>query len=457
MKKLYIFIGVILTVFLGFSINRVLGESPVTTTTIISEEMSDGLTHTVVLTSESEDGEYYYYTGYQDLINQIYADIYDDVHDQIYAEVIEQLGQEFYDEVYGLVEAELVNLLSEDEFELYVQNFQDKIHAVVAIAEKSVFGINNNLAQGEMFIGSCVVYKYDSASDLYYIITNQHVIADGESYEIYFPDESTVPATLIGYDTEVDIAVLTFKAGDYTDIVVSELGDTDEVEVSEFLLAVGNPQGYSFYNSVTMGIVSGVDRKVDSNRYVDYVQHDASINGGNSGGPIYNIDGEVIGINVLKLADVEIEGMGFAIAINLVKEVIERIESGNMLTDTIMPRIGCTYTVVEEKIDGTDIFLEKVTINGTVQLNLSIPLPTGIVDGLVIRDITDGGTLFDYLKTGDLIVGINSYHITDEISFQDHLYANYYAGDIVTIYYYEFDEVNLDYNQDLMSVTVRLK
>ncbi|XMB72736.1 trypsin-like peptidase domain-containing protein [Mycoplasmatota bacterium WC30] len=457
MKKLYIFLGILLTVVLGLSLNKVIGNSLANETTILVEELTDGYTHTVIFDYGLEDEQYYVYTGYQDLIDQIRADIFDDVYDQIYAEVIDQLGQEFYDEVYDLVEAELVNLLSEDEFELYVKNFQNQLYDVVEIAEKSVFGVTNYSAEDVVHIGSGVIYKYDETENLYYIVTNQHVINNSETIEIQFSDESTVPATLIGYDTEVDIAVLTFEAGDNTDIVVSDLGDSNDVGVSDFLLAVGNPLGYNFFNTVTMGIVSGVERKVDSNLYIDYVQHDASINTGNSGGPIYNLEGEVIGINVRKVSTTEIEGMGFAIPINLVKEVIGRIEAGNMVADTIMPRIGCTYTVVEENTDGTDVFLDRVTINGTVEINRLVALPTGVDDGLVIRSLTEGGgTLDGYLKSGDLIVAIDEYQITDETGFLDNLYANYYAGDLITIYYYEFDGDNLNYNPELMSVTVTL-
>lgn len=437
--------GIALTLVLGVFLNKVTG-----TTTLYN-------TTTTLYTGTYTEDQYYYYSDYQGLIEQIYEDIYDDIYAQIYAEVIGELADEYYDEIYALVEEELISLLSEDEFDLYVTDFQEQIYSVVDVAEHSVFGITNYNASDAVSIGSGVVYKYDSVNQLYYIITNYHVVRDGVRFEIYLPDESTVDATVLGYDTEVDIAVLTFSSVGLDNIVPAPLAADDKTVASDMVFAVGNPIGYNFYNSITMGIVSGLGRKVDNNRYIDYIQHDAAINGGNSGGPIFNIDGEVVGINVSKLANVEIEGMGFAIPIELVKRIITRIEDGTLTQNTIMPRIGCDYYMVDEIIDGSEVFLERVTVNGIYQYNLTIGLPNGVTNGLIVRDVDVPGTLHGYLESGDLIVRIHSYNITDETSFQDYLYANYEAGDFITLYYYEFDGVNHVYETELSMKTIQLK
>lgn len=317
MKKGLIFLGIFLIISLFVSFNQVFA--------------SEGDTETVTDTDISSIAEYnnvsYEYSDYQDLVDQIYADIYDDVHDQIYAEIMNQIDSEYYEDIYDSVSAQLTGLLDEEEISLYFSEFQNEIYSVLDIAENSVFGVTNYMTTDEASIGSGVVYKYDSQADLYYLITNYHVVEDTETLEIRFEDKSTVEASLLGYDEDVDIAVVTFSGAGLENIVVSELGNSDENQVSEFVLAVGNPKGYDFYRSATLGIISGLDREVDSDGNVLYIQHDAAINNGNSGGPLYNLDGEVIGINVLKLSADSIEGFGFAIPINTVKQVIQVIEN----------------------------------------------------------------------------------------------------------------------------------
>jgi len=450
MKKTLIFVGIIMTIGLFAFFNQVQGENQEV------ETSAETIVTTTINTLDFKKN-LYYYTDYQDLINQVYEDIYDDVHAQIYDELTSGLTEEYYDEIYETIERDWVDLLSVEELQLYIADFQQNLYDVVNLSENSVFGITNYLTGGAEALGAGVVYKYDATEDLYYLITNHHVIENGESYEIRFADDSTVEATVIGYDTEVDIAVVTFSGEGLDFIQISPLGDSSLNEVSEFILAIGNPIGYNFYNSATMGIISGVEREVDVDRYIEYIQHDAAINGGNSGGPIYNLDGEVVGINVSKFANVEVEGMGFAIPINLVKRVIERIEAGELTEHTIMPRIGGSYYVVEERIEDGEVFLDRLTVNGSDKLNVTIPLPNNITDGIIINEVDNLGTLDSFLKSGDLIVGINEYMITEGTSFQDYLYENYESGDYITIYYYEFNQANYNYSDTLSQVSVKLK
>jgi len=445
MKKLLIFGSLVIAIFSGLLLNNVLGTTSTTTVTTDNE-----------LTT-LYDGQYYYYSDYQDLISQIYADVHDNLYSQIYADVVEELTDDLYEEIYSLVEDQLLDLLTEDEFELYIDTLQEDIHDVVNLADTSVFGVTSYHDGGEISIGSGVVYKYDDLNNLFYIITNHHVIEDGADFEIYLPDETTVDATLIGYDTEVDIAVLTFSSVGLSNIVVSLLGNTTETQVSEFVLAVGSPMGYNFFNSMNLGIVSGLNRKVDTNRYIDYIQHDAAINSGNSGGPIYNLQGEVIGINVSKYAEVDIEGMGFAIPIDLVKRVVTRIENDDIPYNTIMPRIGASYYMVSENIEGSNVNIASISNNGTDYDDLTISLPTGITNGLIINSVDSLGTLDGFLDGGDLIVEIDSYSITDKISFQDYLYANYESGDTIPISYYAYNPISNTFNSALSTIDLELK
>lgn len=452
MKKVLLMLGMLAFSALIVAFNQVSGETtiPVTTTTIINTESET----TNVYRFEDQ---YYTYTSYQDLVDQIYEDIYQDVHDQIQSEVINQLTDQYYESIYAQVQADLIALLDDEQFDVYVDDFQDQIHEVVAIGEKSVFGVTNTRENEEVTVGSGVVYKHDSDTDTYYMITNYHVVEDGIKQEIYLPDETRVEASLLGYDEEVDIAILTFSGFGLSDIVVSSLGESASIEIGEFVLAVGNPIGYNFYNSVTMGIVSGLNRKLDKNRFINYIQHDAAINGGNSGGPIYNLDGEVIGINVSKLANIEIEGMGFALPIDLVKRIIERVEAGQLLQHTIMPRLGATYYFVQDKIDGTDINVEKIIVDGNVIFDVTIPLPDGVTEGMILKEIEPGLTLDGRLKSADLIIAIDGFMVTDEISFLDYVNANYESGDQINISYYVFDSVNYEYLDEIQTITVRLK
>ena len=453
MKKIYILIGMAFMSLVVFGIAQLNGNSRVealTTTTTYLTTIPATTTITV------DDGNYYYFDNYEDLVSQIYDDIYNEVYQNLYDEIVNDLDTEFYEQIYAQVEQEISDLLSESEIQVYVDDFQQQLYDVIDLAEMSVLGITSyNVPANEASLGSGVVYKYDSINDLYYIVTNYHVVEDGTEFEIYFSDESTTEATLLGVDTEVDIAVLTFSGTDLSvDVAVSTLGDSDAANVGEFILAVGNPIGYNFYNSVNLGIIAGLDREVEENGYIDYIQHDASINSGNSGGPIYNLDGEVIGINVSKYASIDIEGMGFSIPINLVKDVIEAIESGAMTINTIMPRIGATLYDVSELYSSGSITVNYIYVNGIKRDNITITLPTGVTEGLVVAQVEANRTLAGILDGGDLLVQIDDYQITDYFSFREYVYEHYHAGDTATIQYYAFNVNDGNYEANITSATI---
>lgn len=190
----------------------------------------------------------------------------------------------------------------------------------------AVVGITNKAIARDFFdrtfetegVGSGVIFKSDG-----YIITNNHVIAGAKEIIVSLSDGNTINGTLIGADEMTDIAVVKVDA---KDLPTAELGNSDEVVVGEPAIAIGNPMGLEFQGSVTVGVISALNRTLDLNdKRVKLLQTDAAISPGNSGGALVNADGEVIGINSAKLATTGVEGMGFAIPINTVKTIVDEL------------------------------------------------------------------------------------------------------------------------------------
>jgi serine protease Do len=155
-------------------------------------------------------------------------------------------------------------------------------------------------------------------SDNGYIVTNAHVIEQADEIAVSLSNGETINAEIIGTDPKTDIALIKIEQ---KDLVAANLGDSDQVRVGQFVIAAGNPFGLSA--SITSGIVSAKGRSnVGIADYEDFIQTDASINQGNSGGPLVNLDAEVIGINTAMLGRNGNIGIGFAIPINLVKDIV---------------------------------------------------------------------------------------------------------------------------------------
>ncbi len=156
-----------------------------------------------------------------------------------------------------------------------------------------------------------------------YVVTNNHVIRDAEEVRITLHDDSTIPVEIIGRDEKVDIAVLKVDTKKYT-LKAVEFGNSDRMRVGDWIVAIGNPFGLG--GTVTAGIVSARQRDINSGPYDDYIQTDASINRGNSGGPMFDLEGNVIGINTAIFSPTGGSvGIGFAIPSNLAKPVIDQL------------------------------------------------------------------------------------------------------------------------------------
>lgn len=210
---------------------------------------------------------------------------------------------------------------------------QNVYHAITEKAMPSVVGItttsidtNNIFAipQQSEGVGTGVIVDSNG-----YILTNSHVVADGKAVEVnvLFNDGSTTKGKVLWNDDKLDLAIVKV---DKQGLEPAELADSDKVRVGDIAVAIGNPLGLEFQKSVTQGIISGLDRTVQTEQstITGLIQTDASINPGNSGGPLLNQDGQVIGINTAKAN--QAEGLGFAIPINTAKPIVEGIiKTGN--------------------------------------------------------------------------------------------------------------------------------
>ncbi|MBD9114878.1 PDZ domain-containing protein [bacterium] len=277
--------------------------------------------------------------------------------------------------------------------------------------------------------GSGFVYKTD---DKYgYIFTNHHVVDGAKSIKIILSNETEVTGELVGSDEYADVAVVKIPKDKV--IAVAEIGKSEDVLVGDTIFAIGTPVSLEYSFTVTRGILSGKNRMVEMSSsskksyygqsgdswYMNLLQIDASINSGNSGGPLANSNGEVIGITNSKLSSstlsgASIENMGFAIPIEDALSVAEYLENNGKVT---RPVLGVTMTSVE----GAEYNGVKISDN--------------ITSGAVITDVSSGSTAdAAKLKKGDVIIKLDDYKIKDYKYLKYYLYR-YRVGDKVKITY----------------------
>jgi len=267
--------------------------------------------------------------------------------------------------------------------------------------------------------GSGFVYKKDSKYG--YIMTNQHVVEGANKVLLLFTNEKKVDATVLGGDEYLDIAILRVPVESI--ISVASIGSTDKLKLGEAVFAVGSPVGEEYFNTITSGIISGMNRKVTVSvkSTADWIQEvlqvDAAINPGNSGGPLVNFNGEVIGVNSLKLVDSTIESMGFAIKIEDAMKHVKELESGKKIE---RPLLGINH------INATDTY--SLARNG-------ITLDKSIEYGIVVLSVVDGsGAAKSELKKGDVIIKIDNNKVTNSANLKYLLYK-YSVGDKIILTY----------------------
>ena len=211
--------------------------------------------------------------------------------------------------------------------------------------------------------GSGIIISEDG-----YIVTNQHVIDGATEISVILNTGDEYVAKLIGSDEKSDLAVLKI---DKKDLPAATLGDSDQIEVGELAVAIGNPLGQELAGSVTAGVISAVNRTMTvDNKSYNLVQTDAAINPGNSGGALVNKYGEVIGINTIKLSSTEVEGIGFAIAISEAKPIIDDLMNNGYVSGR--PLVGITVSgnryglIVESVVEGSGAAAAGVQVNDLI-------------------------------------------------------------------------------------------
>ena len=250
-----------------------------------------------------------------------------------------------------------------------------------------------------------------------YIITNAHVVLNSKSVYVTVTtyDGQAYDAVVVGMDRTTDLAVL--KTNDHG-FTPAEFGDAEELSIGEWVVAIGNPGGERFSGSMTRGIVSGLDREVGeySENGMTYIQTDAAVNPGNSGGPLVNLYGQVVGINSSKIVTEHYEGMGFAIPVSKAKDIIDQLLSGGYVEGRV--RLGITGTDVSE------------------MQSMVEHIPQGFQIVSIDEDSAFAGT---GAQVGDVITGLDGEEVEDlaEIS---NLLLRYQPGDQVTITLYRPEE-----------------
>ena len=266
----------------------------------------------------------------------------------------------------------------------------------------SVVTVKNYVRNQLYSTGSGFVFKIDNKYG--YILTNYHVISGGNEVSVVFTNNKDEKVTIVGYDEYSDIAVL---AVDKSLILsTAQIGSSNDMRIGDTTFAVGTPVDSSVYSwSVTRGILSGKDRMVQVDNYVmSVLQTDTAINSGNSGGPLCNSNGEVIGITNMKLASSQIEGMGFAIPIEDAVKNAETIISGKKIS---RPYLGISI------YDSNNYF------NNT--------------SGVYVESVEKNGAAYNAgIKSGDKILKVNGVEIANTSYFRYQLYK-YNIGDKIKI------------------------
>lgn len=283
----------------------------------------------------------------------------------------------------------------------------------------------NTINVSQVTAGSGFVYRKNEKDA--YILTNNHVISGANKIAVTYIDGSEVSASVVGSDEFTDVAVL--KVDAKTVLEVAELGDSDSSELGDTVFTVGAPLGKDYMGTITKGIVSGKSRMVevslDSGKYlIETLQTDATINSGNSGGPLCNILGQVIGINSSKLVGDGVEGMGFSIPINSVNAIIDKLEKGQTIE---RPYLG--------------VQLSDISNTFALQYYYNISISKDVTFGAVLSYVEKGKPAFSAgLEVGDVVVEIDGEKVEDASHFRYILYKHN-VGDSIKFKYYRGNEM----------------
>ncbi len=281
------------------------------------------------------------------------------------------------------------------------------IRMTISGTRYNYFG-STNTQVGE---GSGIIIRKDG-----YIMTNYHVVSGADPknstssrtiLEVFLPDGREAKAEFKGGDEKTDLAVIKINL---TNLPVAELGDSSELEVGELAVAIGNPLGMEFAGSVTVGVISALNRSLEiENRTLNLIQTDAAINEGNSGGALLNSQGQVIGINSAKIAASGVEGLGFAIPINDAWPIVDQLIKYGYVKGR--PFIGISGRAI------SSVYARSY----------------GLVEGIYVTDVTAGsGAEKAGIRPGDIIVALAGKKI-ETVKDLDIVKEAYKPGDTVTV------------------------
>ena len=331
--------------------------------------------------------------------------------------------------IVGLIFA-ILNFVDLDS--LFTQTVNYKTEKEVTITDKGIADAVDKLYDATVIVevgtkdkisgwGSGFVYKTD---DKYgYVLTNHHVISGATKIVLIRSDDKEIEGTVLGSDEYLDLAVVRINKSDVID--TAKIGTSENSKLGDTVFTIGSPLGYEYRGTVTDGILSGKDRLVtvslsgsNTNDWVMKVlQTNAAVNPGNSGGPLVNTTGEVIGVISLKLVQTEVENMGFAIPIEYAMSHIDSLESGKAI---VRPMLG----------------ISMLNVTDTYALYRSgIMIKDDIKAGVVVVEIAkDSGASKSDLQKGDVITKINNEKVDNMAYLRYELYK-YNVGDKITITY----------------------
>ncbi len=277
--------------------------------------------------------------------------------------------------------------------------------------------------------GSGVIYKVENGQA--YIVTNHHVIEGASQVEVSLADETRMEAEIVGSDILTDLAVLRID-GEPVD-TVAEFGDSEALRVGEPAIAIGNPLGSYLSSTVTQGIISATERSIPVDLtgdgqidwHAEVLQTDAAINPGNSGGALININGQLVGINSMKIAQAAVEGIGFSIPTSVAVPVIEDLERYG---EVQRPQLGV----------GIKSLAEIPSYHWQETLNL----PEEVEHGVFITSVASNSPAEEAgLQEYDVIVALNGEEIVDGHSLRQFLYSEVEVGDTIEVEFYRNGEL----------------
>lgn len=299
----------------------------------------------------------------------------------------------------------------------------------LAEVAEAVVGVTNLQQQSiwtnsqEAGTGSGIIYKKEDGKA--YVVTNHHVVDGAQQVEVVLSNDERVPAKVLGTDELTDLAVLEIDGKSVNR--VAKLGTADGKQVGETVYAIGNPLGIEFANSLTKGIISGLERSVsvDTNGdqvadwITEVIQTDAAINPGNSGGALVDSNGEVIGINSMKIASTQVEGIGFAIPIESALPIMEQLETTGKVQ---RPFIGISMAPLNQV---------------PMQYRHNVVLPEDVEEGMVIASVEPGSPAADAgLQQFDVITKINGHETPTALELRKYMYTETQVGDSVELEIY---------------------